>query len=484
MKRLFIVFTMLALCCALQAQTFSLTVDNGYGSGNYNAGDTVHIWAKEFPANSVYDKWTGNVSTVQRPEEWHTTLVMPSADVSVTANFRSVPTYNIVLDTIQGQVIPKPVYYYFPTSYYGVIYFFHGTGGSAKGWINNVENRQMVNQAIGDSFAVIITEADEATTGVDANSDGKLRWLAYPLDSVGNVDYANIKAITDTFINRGLMTHSTKRYSIGMSNGGGFSSTCSALLGFDAGVSYCASGASALFSVSTVPFLFCMANYDSNQEVGSAGNADAFANSNQLISRNVCSKYYLHDRSPVYPERFVRIPGVTLTQSQDLLTDLSSNNLVDANNYVIVPLDTIVQRYTTNPSFFPGLNALTGNQKSEALNQIASCYADHQFYSDYNALSLNFLKNYCDTVTTTPSAVANVFAQDRIAIFPNPTSSTITLSLPIDSDFEIEIMDVTGAVVMKTRNEKIVDILKLDKGIYLVQVKSAGDVYVQKVIKE
>jgi hypothetical protein len=76
------------------------------------------------------------------------------------------------------------VYYYFPANYYGVIYFFHGTGGHASNWINSLEYRQMINQAVADSFAFIVTEADEATTGVDANGDGKLRWSTYPLDSV------------------------------------------------------------------------------------------------------------------------------------------------------------------------------------------------------------------------------------------------------------------------------------------------------------
>jgi len=485
MKKTTFLFTII-FCFQLSVftQTFLLTVNNGYGSGSYAAGDTVHIWAKEFAANSVYDKWTGDTATVAMPDEWHTTLVMPGANITLNANFKTVAPYTIILDTIQGKVIAKPVYYYFPTNYYGVIYFFHGTGGKAIGWINNIENQQMVTQAIGENFAVIITEADEATTGVDANSDGKLRWKTFPLDSVNNVDYANIKIITDTLINRGLMTHNTKRFSIGMSNGGSYSSGCSALFGFDAGISYCASGASALFDVSTVPFQFCMAKYDLNAEVGAAGNADALANSNKLIARDICSRYYLHDRSPVYPERLKRITNVTTNQSQNVFNDLVNNNMLDGGNYLIVTPDTLVQRYTANPSLFPGINALTGGQKAEAVNAIAACYADHQFYSDYNALSLKFLRNPCDSTNALPTTIDNVAAEKSIAVYPNPAQQNFIVELP-QQNFLLEITDVAGRKIYAEQNilgKKQVDCSGFSNGVYFIRATNGKNVYSQKVI--
>jgi hypothetical protein len=393
------IYTILLSCFfgRMQAQTYTLTVNNGYGSGNYSAGDTVNIWAKEFPTNTVYDKWTGDISNLAMPAEWHTTVVMPASNVNVTANFKTFTPFTIAFDSIQGQVIKKPVYSYFPANYYGVIYFFHGTGGHASNWINSLEYRQMINQAVADSFAFIVTEADEATTGIDANGDGKLRWSTYPLDSVTNVDMANIKIITDTFINRGYMNRSTKRFSIGMSNGGAYSASCSYLFGFNAGISYCAQGLVPVFAASTVPFQFCMAKYDANDNVGPVGNANALSNANQLTSRNICSRYYLHDKSPVYPERFMRISGVTLAKSQGVLNDLVSNGMVDANNNLILLPDTIVSRYLATPSLFPGFNALNPLQRSEIPSQIKAAYADHQFYSDYNALSMRFLKDPCDS---------------------------------------------------------------------------------------
>lgn len=89
----------------------------------------------------------------------------------------------------------------------------------------------------------------------------------------------------------------------------------------------------------------------------------------------------------------MRISGVTLAKSQGVVADLVNNNLIDINNFISVLPDTIVSRYLANPSLFPGFNALNPLQRSEIPSQIKAAFADHQFYSDYNALSLRFLKN-------------------------------------------------------------------------------------------
>lgn len=104
-----------------------------------------------------------------------------------------------------------------------------------------------------DNFGVIVTEAEEATTGIDSNGDGKLRWATTPYDSVTNIDYANIKIITDTFYNRGVTNRAKFRYSVGMSNGGNFSSYLSALFSYKAGISYCAPSGAPIAAISTTP---------------------------------------------------------------------------------------------------------------------------------------------------------------------------------------------------------------------------------------
>ena len=56
-----------------------------------------------------------------------------------------------------------------------------------------------------------------------------------------------------------------------------------------------------LFAQTTfIPFQFCMARFDNNENVGPTGNANALENFNTLTSRGVCSKYFIKERAS-YP---------------------------------------------------------------------------------------------------------------------------------------------------------------------------------------
>lgn len=148
------------LFCAF-GQTFNLTVTNGYGSGTYTVGDTVHIWSKSYDNTKTFSTWSGNSLFLANPKEWHTTLVMPNQNLNVTAEIVNMPTYSIAYEQIMGQNNLKNVYYFFPSNLKGVLYLFHGTGGQAANWTTTVEYRSFVNAAIADTFGIIITEAEE-----------------------------------------------------------------------------------------------------------------------------------------------------------------------------------------------------------------------------------------------------------------------------------------------------------------------------------
>jgi hypothetical protein len=242
---------------------------------------------------------------------------------------------------------------------------------------------------------VIVTEAEESTTGIDANGDGKIRWNNIPFDSVTNVDFANIKAITDTFYTRGVTNRSKFRYSAGMSNGGNFSASLSYLFSYKAGISYCAPAGNPIASVSAIPFQFCMARFDNNENVGPAGNANALTNSQTLISRGICSKYFMQEHSPLYPERFARKGDITLAKSATLFAELKSKGYLDSRNYFIGFSDALTTAYQANPTAFPELNSLTVLQKLSVIEQIDLAVSDHQMYSDYNRATVKFLNTQC-----------------------------------------------------------------------------------------
>jgi hypothetical protein len=74
--------------------TYSLTVVNGSGSGNYAVGAVVTIGANTPPQGKAFQNWTG--ATVANPTASATTLTMPAANTTVTANYYS-PTYSLTV---------------------------------------------------------------------------------------------------------------------------------------------------------------------------------------------------------------------------------------------------------------------------------------------------------------------------------------------------------------------------------------------------
>ena len=75
--------------------TYTVTVTNGTGSGNYAAGAQVAIVADAPPAGQQFAGWTGDVSFANASSP-STTFTMPSFAVAVTANYGVVSTTDVV----------------------------------------------------------------------------------------------------------------------------------------------------------------------------------------------------------------------------------------------------------------------------------------------------------------------------------------------------------------------------------------------------
>lgn len=374
----------------------TVTVTNGYGAGKYKVGDTVHIFSTAYADNQLFDTWVStDLSLLNAKTEWHTWFIMPARNVSFTGSLKTITAVTLQYEQIRGRDRLKPVYSFFPAGHKGFVYLLHGTGGTAQNLVNNYEFIQLYKTLVNDGFGIIVTEAEEATTGIDANGDGKLRWLTTPVDTLNNVDYVNIRNITDTFYNRGVTNRSKPRYSIGMSNGGSFSSLLSYAYNFKAGVSYCAQMGSVLAGLTTIPFQFCMARFDNNDNVGPAGNAEALSNYNTMVGRSICSKYFIKERSPLYPERFARRGDITVAKSTTVFNELKTKGYLDSKNFFIGYSSTLSNAFIANPAAFPELLSLTVLQRLFVIEQIDLAVSDHQMYSDYNKATLQFLNQQC-----------------------------------------------------------------------------------------
>jgi hypothetical protein len=373
----------------------TVTVINGYGSGRYKAGDTVDIWSNAIAPDSVFNAWSGYGNLMANAGEWHNSFIMPQSDVTLTASCNYLAPFALKYEKIRGVNNLKNVYYYFPAIQKGIVYLCHGTGGSAQNLAGNFEWQQMINDLVYAGYGIVVTEAEEVTLNTDLNGDGKIRWEQLPVDTLANIDYGNIRALTDTFYARGYTSPSAPRYSIGMSDGGGFSGALSFVYKYAAGVSYCAPTSSLVTSTSVTPLQFCMAKYDNAPEVGPAGDALAQTNSGALTARGICSPFNLHDHSRVYPQRWARWSGITQSLSQSIYNELQSNHMLDSRSYLLLTADSIGARVTASPASYPVLSSLNLVQYTFVTNELDVMFAAHQFFSDYDKTTIHFLGAPC-----------------------------------------------------------------------------------------
>ena len=367
-----------------------LTVNNGYGSGVYEEGDTIHVWSNLNPLNNSFGGWEGNIEYLFHPKEWHTKLMMPNMDITITAQNIFMPEINFENELIMGAQNFKDVYYIFPENPNATIFMFHGGSGNAFDFANRVEGLQFYNDMLYEGYSIIITESEDRTLN-DQNQDGATQWQLLPFD-LPNIDIENIQALIDTFILRGNIVQNNPIFAVGVSNGGNFASVVSYALDFDVSVMFSSQGnPPELYEVTNIPTIFCPAKYD--PALG-GGNVGALMNYEVLLNRNIPVEYFELEKSPLYSQRFTRIEQIDDEMSNQLILEFHYNNLIDENNFFTILDDVFVQYYQENPLDYPNFHSLPIYIKKHVTDQLKVVTADHSFFSDFNHKIIDIFNYY------------------------------------------------------------------------------------------
>jgi uncharacterized repeat protein (TIGR01451 family) len=75
--------------------TYTLTVNSGSGGGSYAPGTVVTITANTPPVGQIFSQWTGAIVT--NPAAAQTTILMPSANTTVTATYKPIANLAITI---------------------------------------------------------------------------------------------------------------------------------------------------------------------------------------------------------------------------------------------------------------------------------------------------------------------------------------------------------------------------------------------------
>ncbi len=368
MKRFSYTAILFVILVANASAQFNVTVNIGYGSGRYRgSARSIHIWAEANAANMVFDRWIGDTNVLVDPTAWHTRLSPKQKNANLTATFKSAPAWTPITDLVNG----SEYRYYFPPNARGVVFRFHGTGGSASTFFNRIEDRSSANNFVAAGFAVVALDSQNR---VDKQWDNTN-------NPPNNVDINNVQAIINFFIAQGLMTAATPIFSTGMSNGAGFSPRVAYALQFKAAAIYCARGGTYI-NITNVPTIWNMAQNDSNENVGPSANADSLTFFRVLSARGIRAEHNTHIPSPLYPQRFVRIPGLSLADSQIIFDALKNNNFLDRENYLRASPTTSNWQSVIPIVYTPFYQAIS--------SQLDVTWADHEYFSDNDGRTIAF----------------------------------------------------------------------------------------------
>ncbi len=379
--------------------SFHLEVVNGYGSGTYAAGTTVHVWSSASTTNEIVLPWTGDATLLAEPAEWHSTLVMPAHSVSLVSK-RQGQTLALRVEQFNGSTsVFKTVRYYLPPAMRGVVNFSHGTGGSNK-FIESTEAFALALALVQKGYGVLGTECEEAASG-DPGPDGKIRWNTKFVTD--NVDLNNLQILFADLETKGLIPAGTPKFALGMSAGGsqshflgtvGASSVASRFpqLRFDAVVAYCADAtASKSATLSITPTAWFMCGADDNPEVS---NQEAHDNFQSLSGRGIPTDYVEHPPSPLYDERFTRIAGISAATSAAMAAELRAAGFVGNDDFINTDGDVIGQFVIDNPASFPTIAAQGQGVMASIRTQLKAMRAEHAMYADYTQRNNAFFERF------------------------------------------------------------------------------------------
>jgi poly(3-hydroxybutyrate) depolymerase len=488
--------TLLALLMVFsiaKTQTFNLNVINGYGSGTYNEGDSVHIWSKAVFDDTVFVRWAGQGKNYISANEWHTILTVPQGSNIGTLNLQAkydiypaatqTGTTGYLLygeDSTGIQNVFKETYFTMPPQPKGVVFLLHGTNGSGKSFFKKFERFNIVKDLVYNDFAVFTLDANETTMG-DQNGDSNLRWItanAWFADESNNIDIKNVLGLKDSIIRDFNLSPNIPCFSFGMSNGSNFSDICASALNFNASAHMTAKGKPDTYTrPDVVPVIWIMAENDHNE---SADNAVAYFNY-QKLALSQTTEWHLFKRSTVYPERFLRsLNNITGTQSDAVFQKLKNNGYLDNKNY-LAGLDVSLLPFNLLDNL-----GLTANQKFDIRQQLLVVNADHIMHSDFNQAIIRFFNQ-----TITPLSVVEPDSGSQgVSVYPNPLHSSAIISFDNfeNRSFAFRLFDLKGKVAMNltkmTGNQITINRNNLQNGMYIFQITTGDEVKTGKLILE
>jgi hypothetical protein len=296
----------------------------------------------------------------------------------------------LVLAACVTPITPKPpptrstfegfdVISYVPANPKGLVYLFHGTGGSAD-FATKVDTVDVLNRFVANGYGYVSTSSTERT--------GNKRWLQSDPSLTTNPDLARLTRLQRHLVDTTGVTRTTPLVGIGMSNGARFV-TLWGQTWKDAGYPVKAIWAShgriaAPVATLTVPTIFSTSENDFTSPTG-----QIVADYARTTNAGTPTRFFDSRETPLTAPRFQRIPGIDPTDANQIVAALRKTGVwnQDGTRVVADIQQAVAQAMTAKLP--PSVTAAgLGN---DVANEVARILAVHQFTSEFGADALTFV---------------------------------------------------------------------------------------------
>lgn len=313
-----------ALCLLptlLAAQTIQLSVEQGYASRHRTAGSTAHIWAQQNTATSVFAAWEGDTQYLLDPLSPYTTLRLPTTNVRLRATYRTVSAWTHRTETMAG----IPVTYFIPANAIGLVFLFHGTGGSGSGQFTGSESLSLARDLVANGFGVAAFDCLNRTTEQwDTTTTG-----------ASNPDVVRLNNIIAAMRTQGLIGPNLPLFAFGHSNGGQFSHSSAPVMNWTAVYISCVQGSSVAAPLYNGPVAWWFGKNDDHPQVGPTGIAASITRYESIANRRLHTRHWIDAAMPLFPERIARSMYVTLQDSQLVYEIFKTRGWLDENDFLL-----------------------------------------------------------------------------------------------------------------------------------------------------
>ncbi len=279
----------------------------------------------------------------------------------------------------------RPTVRYFPSEPKGVVYLFHGTGGS-ESFATRLHSRRVLAKLIAAGYGFISAPSLDRTNVV--------RWDTSTANPVTNADIAYMLSLHKTLIARGEITALTPVFTMGMSNGGAFANLYAAAAKAEgmpvvAVADYMGTFPSSMREAlpdphSAPPTLLLLSK---NDGLVSAERTSTAAS--ELVRAGAAIEVHVSQERRLCAASFALVANLSEAQRDQLVeSTLPQAGVIDSKGARLLYLDHPV--ITREDMAALATKLPTGKQEKAIMDEILIAWAGHMMRSDYAQRQVEF----------------------------------------------------------------------------------------------